>query len=162
MSPDQDILIRRYEDRDLNQLITLIRELQAHELQLFDRMKQPGDIGEWYVKDLQHRCDDQSGEILVAECEGRLAGYAAVMTAITMDDPEETAYTYAMISEIVVTEQYRGRGLGKRLLTECERRAVNAGARWLRISALASNTRTVQLYRHQGFADHLIELEKPL
>ena len=162
MSPDQDILIRRYEDRDLNQLISLIRQLQVYELQLFDRMKHPDEIGEWYVKDLQRRCGEHSGEILVAECEGRLAGYAAVMTAITMDDPEETAYTYAMISDIAVTERHRGKGLGKRLLTECERRAVNAGARWLRICALASNTRTMQLYRHQGFADHLIELEKSL
>ena len=158
----EHILIRRYQDSDLDQLINLVRELQSHEVRLFERMKQAGDIGAWYVEDLQRRCREHSGEILLIDCGGELAGYAAVLGTITQDDPDETAYVYAMVADIAVTERYRGRGLGKRLLSECERHARDAGARWLRISVLAGNTRALQLYRHHGFADHLVELEKPL
>lgn len=158
----QHIHIRGYEDRDLDQLINLVCELQSYEAQLFDRMKHPDDIGEWYVEDLQRRCREHSGEILLAECRGELAGYAVVLSDVVQDDPDEITYAYAVVADIAVTERYRGRGLGKRLLAECERYALDAGARWLRISALAGNTRALQLYRHHGFADHLVELEKPL
>lgn len=162
MGIDDDIRIRRYEDRDLDPLIGLIQELQAHELSLFDRMKHPDDIGEAYVADLQCQCREQAGQILIAEHRGHLAGYAAVMTNVVQDDADEVAYTYALISEIAVTRRYRGKGLGRRLLGECERHAVAAGTRWLRIGVLAGNTGAHRLYRKFGFEDRLIDLEKPL
>lgn len=162
MSPADDIHIRPYEDRDCEQLILLVRELQAHEVELFDRMKQPGDLGKGYVDNLQRLCRDHAGEIIVLECCGRIAGYAAVLTAVESDDPDEVAYTYALVSDIMVTRDQRGKGLGKRLLNHCERHAIEAGATWLRITALAGNTGALDLYRKHGFADHILELEKPL
>ncbi|MGI9463523.1 MAG: GNAT family N-acetyltransferase, partial [Aestuariivirgaceae bacterium] len=146
------ICIRTYKENDAEQLITLIRELQAHELTIFDRMKPPSDIGAWYVENLLRQVEEHSGQILVAERASRLIGYAAVMTSMTQDDPEEIAYSYAYVADIAVTKDHRGTGLGKRLLTECEKLALNRGAKWLRINALAGNIRAVEFYRQFGFS----------
>ena len=75
---------------------------------------------------------------------------------------DEEHYTYAYVADLVVTESRRGTGVGRRLLTACEDIAVKAGARWLRISALAANGQVRALYHRFGFSDHLITLEKPI
>ena len=144
------------------QLVELVRELQAHEHKLFDRMKPPADIGSWYVDALLKQCHDNDGEILLLIANGSLAGYAAVLTKAVQDAPDETSYTYAVVNDLAVTAKARGRGFGRMLLGECERRARDAGTRWLRIHVMASNESAVGLYRSFGFSDHLIELEKPL
>ena len=162
MALDSTIQIRPYEPGDRDDLITIVRELQSHERQFFDRMKPPEDIGAWYVEDLLKQCRDSSGEILVLESEGRIAGYATILTDVVQDDPDEMPYSYALIGDLAVAGNMRCRGLGKRLMEECERRAREGGAKWLRISVLARNSHALTLYRKLGFADHVVDLEKPL
>ncbi len=162
MAAEHTIQIRNYQPDDRDELIALVRELQSHELQFFDRMKQPQDIGPWYVEELQRQCRKSAGEILVLDCAGRIGGYATILTAVEQDECDEVRYTYALVGDIAVSGDLRCQGLGRRLLEECEDRARKAGARWLRICALDGNAHALNVYRKFGFDDHLIELEKAI
>ena len=154
--------IRTYASTDRDALLQLVRELQMHEVRLFDRMKPADQIGAEYIAGLNDQCSEHDGEILVAEMAGRIVGYAAVMKRIRQTDPDETDYVYADVFDLAVTEQARGTGIGGALLNACEGLARQAGTRWLRISVLAKNNGALALYRKFGFREHLIQLEKPL
>jgi GNAT superfamily N-acetyltransferase len=156
------IEIRHYRADDRDQVIGLARELQAHERAVYDRMLPPPAIGRGYVEALLADCSKYGGGIIIAEIEGALVGYAVVETTVHEESIDEEHYTYAYVADLVVTESRRGAGVGRRLLSACEDIAVKAGARWLRISALAANEPARTLYRRFGFADHLITLEKPI
>jgi GNAT superfamily N-acetyltransferase len=74
-----------------------------------------------------------------------------------LDDPP--GY-YALITDLVVLEPHRGRGIGRRLLEKAEAYAKQAGATELRIGVLANNGTARRLYLEVGFRPHLEVLNK--
>jgi ribosomal protein S18 acetylase RimI-like enzyme len=157
------VTIRTYRDDDLIQLLEIARELQGFELALHDRMMPVEDIGNWYVEALQARCTAEKGEILVAEQDATLLGYATIFTEVAQSgEIDEVPYLYAEISHVAVRASSRGAGVGKLLMAECEKQARSAGRAWIRINVLANNPAARGLYEQLGFHDHLIVMEKPL
>lgn len=155
--------IRTYRETDLDSLLALIRELQANEVALFDRMKPVADMGVWYVDRLKKYCAEDEGVILIAEEHGAALGYAVVLTRSVEDGKgDEVAYDYAYVIDLVVAQEARRRGIGRMLLAECERRARAAGRDDLRITVLAANRGAHELYRAFGFADLLVNMRKRL
>jgi ribosomal protein S18 acetylase RimI-like enzyme len=155
--------IREYEKSDTPALIALIRELQASEVVLYERMKPAADMGQWYVDLLKKYCAEDEGIILIAEENGRALGYAVVLTRSVEDGTkDEVAYDYAYVIDLVVAKKARRRGIGRMLLEDCERRARAAGRDDLRITVLARNEGAHALYRSFGFDDLLIDMRKVL
>jgi GNAT superfamily N-acetyltransferase len=155
--------IREYRETDAERLIALIRELQAHEVALYDRMKPAVDMDHWYIDLLKKQCAEENGVILIAEENGLVLGYATVLTNVIEDGSgDEVAYAYAYVGDLVVAQEARRRGIGKLLLAECERRSRLAGRDELRISALARNSGARETYRAFGFDDLLVDMRKAL
>lgn len=163
---DDSIPIRTFskDSNDRSNLLALVRELQAHEHALDDRMKDPSDLGMEYVDRLLSKCALTSGKILVAESTdgGGLVGYAVVLCRIVCQEYDEVQYEYGEISELAVTASWRGRGIGSRLLQMCEEAVRAHGVKYLRTTALAKNAGALQLYERNGFRERLVELEKKL
>jgi ribosomal protein S18 acetylase RimI-like enzyme len=67
---------------------------------------------------------------------------------------------YAEISEMFVTERSRGRGVGRALMAELERRARAAGASSLNVLTAADNKPALGLYRAMGFEEFSVALQK--
>jgi ribosomal protein S18 acetylase RimI-like enzyme len=158
------VTIRHYRDEDEASVIALVRELQAHELVFYELMKPPGDIGSWYVQLMRERCGKEAGHILVAEDgDGVVVGYAAVMTECSStDEIDEVPYSFGQLADLMVAAQYRGRGIGRKLIDACEEIARAAGRSEFRIGVLARNDRAHGVYRRLGFADHHITMRKRL
>jgi ribosomal protein S18 acetylase RimI-like enzyme len=157
------VQIREYVESDTPSLIALIRELQASEVALYDRMKSVADMGQWYIDLLKKQCAEDEGVILVAEENGVALGYAVVLTRSVEDGTaDEIAYDYAHVVDLVVAKEARRRGIGRMLLDDCERRAREAGRDDLRITVLARNEGAHALYRDFGFDDLLIDMRKVL
>ncbi|MEM7223748.1 MAG: GNAT family N-acetyltransferase [Pseudomonadota bacterium] len=158
-----DLEIRDYQPGDRAALLALVRELQAAEGALYDRMKPPEAIGDWYVDGLLESCRTKQGRILVACDGGAPVGYAVILTEVSSEDElDEIDFTYAYVQDIAVGARMRRRGIGARLLGACEEIARAAGARWLRISVLSDNQPAVGAYLKTGFKPLFTELEKPL
>jgi len=157
------IAVRDYAEADKAQFLAVARDLQSYEVSLYDRMMPVSDIGDWYIAALQKMCVEEDGTILVAEASHEIVGFATIFTRVTqMGEIDEVAFTYAGISHIAVKSGWRGKGIGKLLLGECERRARQAGCKWLRLGVLANNGSARGLYEKLGFHDHLVIMEKSL
>jgi ribosomal protein S18 acetylase RimI-like enzyme len=154
--------IRDYLEDDEAALIGLIRQLQAHEGKFYDRMLPPEEIAGWYVDALRSDCQQHAGHIRMACIEATVVGYCAILTRVESEDADEKPYRYAYVSELAVAEKARGKGIGKLLLADAERLARAAGAQWLRVSVLTRNTTAHEVYKSHGFADRLVNMEKPL
>jgi GNAT superfamily N-acetyltransferase len=160
---NSDIVIRPYEPRDESEVVELVRQLQRHEGLLYDRMSPPEDIGAWYVASILRETREAAGEVLVALHGGAVAGYATLLARVSSEDErDEMVFTYAYIGDLVVEVQSRGKGIGRALLAECERRARQAGRKWLRITVLAANHSAHGAYERFGFTDLFRYMEKPL
>lgn len=158
-----EIRIRDYEPEDAAGLLALVRELQAAEAAVYDRMKPPDQIGQWYLDGLLESCRTHKGRLLVASDGEALLGYAVVLTEMSSEDePDEVPYRYAYVQDLAVGAGARGRGLGTRLLARCEALAREAGVRWLRVSVLSDNAAAVGVYRKAGFRPLFMDMEKDL
>lgn len=157
------ITIREYVAADAAAVIAIAKDLQSHELTIYDRLKPVDAIDSDYLKNLWADVDKRTGKFLVAEHDGSVAGYCTLLTNCdSSEDDIEVFYRYSVISDIGVRESTRSLGLGKALLDECEKIVRASGIKWLRLSVMADNVRARQFYAREGFAEHRIRLEKPL
>ena len=159
----EDIVIREYRPEDLEQVIEIVRDIQRHEGSLYDRMLPPEAIGDWYVEKQLQDCAVTGGAILVAETNGRVAGYASLMVEVSSEeDRDEIDYLFAYVPDLGVAQAMRGKGIGTALLAACEERARRAGRKWIRLSVLAANGDAHRLYSRLGYDPHIVTLEKRL
>lgn len=157
------VAIRVFEDRDLDGVIGVAYDLQHAECLLFNRMKPPQDIGEDYFSNMRKEVEKHQGAFLVAERAGKIVGYCTLLTHCdSSDQSDETFYRYAHVWDLAVAAPHRSGGIGKMLIDEAERISRAAGIPWLRLSVLAANAAARRFYARQGFAEHLIEVEKAL
>lgn len=70
--------------------------------------------------------------------------------------------TRIYISEIHVDERYRGRGIGKQLLTAVEGMARSRGYKALYIHAEGDKDDVIRLYQQQGYVIERVQLRKGL
>ena len=81
--------------------------------------------------------------VIVAECGGRLAGYALVLFR-----PNSAV---GRLYSIAVAPEETGRGIGGRLLAAAEERALARGCMILRLEVHARNVAAIRLYDKAGY-----------
>lgn len=150
------------EHSDLDRVRDCLIELQDSERMLDPRMPSGEEIASKYIPQMLERCVECQGTILVAEIDGDVAGYATVFTKVRSEELQEEGIEYGLVSDLVVTKSFRGRGLGRQLLEAAESYARARGVNWLRIGFLAGNQPAGDLYTSMGFSNLYVELEKDL
>ena len=85
--------------------------------------------------------------VLVAESGGRVTGWIHVAPSVTLEsDPS------AEIAGLVVDEEFRGLGIGARLMAEAEAWAASQGYGLMRVRSNVKRNRARQFYERAGFA----------
>lgn len=87
-----------------------------------------------------------SARVLVAEVDGCIGG--ALILLLRRNSG------WARIYSVVVHPDYRGLGIGRRLVEAAEMQARRAGRHGLSLEVRADNTPARSLYRSLGYADH--------
>jgi|SRR5690606_20804719 len=87
--------------------------------------------------------DSKTASLLVAELEGRVAGYALLF--------HRQGSRSARLYSLAVAEQFASRGIGRRLLEATEARARALGRTVLSLEVREDNERAGQLYLQAGF-----------
>ena len=108
------------------------------------------------------RCRESNGKIFVVDFGGPIGGFACVLTRVKSAEPDAGLTEYGLVSHLIVLEEFRGHGYGRKLLAMVEAYALSEGVRWLRIEVLASNVVARGLYLDGGFKEYGLELEKDL
>ncbi len=157
------VTIRDYRDSDKTPVIVLVRELQTHESEIYDRMRPAETLGNWYIQRLKNDIAKHRGSFIVAEASQTIVGYATLLTEVSSENErDEILYTCAYVGDLAVAASYRGSGIGRTLLNECEKRARDAGQKWLRLGVHAGNHGARAFYAKAGLAEKFLTLEKPL
>ena len=137
-------------------------ELQNHERAIDSRIPSGEDIVDAYLPEMLNRCGNCMGKILVAEVDGEIAGYVTILTKVTSEELAAGDFEYGLVSDIVILQKYRKRGLGRELLDAAETYARACKVKCLRIGALEGNQAARTLYSSMGFSCLYVELEKDL
>src|SRR5919108_2158590 len=135
-------------------------ELQEFERGIDSRLRPGETIADEYCAQIHARCREADGRVFVAEYDGAVVGFVGVLAREQFTALDEPPGTYALITDLVVLERYRNRGIGRRLLERAEEYARVAGASELRIGVLMQNAAARRLYLDDGFVPHLQILAK--
>ena len=107
-----------------------------------------------------------TGELLVArapnggsESESGLIGFVGFSVERGGYDRDGVRGT---VSNLYVTPEWRGEGVGAALLDAAERALAGEGADRVALEALAANDRAREFYADHGYDRHRVELTKPL
>lgn len=163
MSTPGSPTIRAYDaTRDVEAATACIVELQEFERALEPQLPPGPAMASAYLAVLVERCARHAGRLFVAEMDGRVVGFAAVLGRVEPEAPDQEQAAHAYVSDLVVLPGFRSRGLGRRLLDAAEALAREVGTRRLEIGVLAKNPEAARLYRDFGFVDFRISMTKRL
>ena len=95
------------------------------------------------------------GGVLIADVGGRIAGYLFYGCSSPLILKEDIC----RIFDLYVKPEFRGRGIGKRLLEAAINEIKSRGIKTIRIDVISSNERAINLYRKFGFEDFIYTLE---
>lgn len=92
-------------------------------------------------------------DILVAQCDVQLLGFALVLMTHTPPYRCFVPHPYADLLDLAVLLAARGKGLGTLLLQAVKSWAKAYGADYLELGALSNNQGAVRLYEREGFRE---------
>ena len=96
----------------------------------------------WTLKDFEKEMTvNRCARYLVAECGGKIVGFAGAW--IILDESHMT--------NIAVLPEWRGRGIGRRLMEALLQYASNLGAAYMTLEVRAGNEKAQALYKSLGF-----------
>jgi RimJ/RimL family protein N-acetyltransferase len=146
------IIIREARESDLEQLYIFEQGVIAAE-RPFDPTLRPGSIHYYDLPGLMNSPDSQ---LIVAEFDGKLiaSGYARIEKSEAYLQHEHHAYLGFMF----VVEEFRGRGINKKIVAELQKWALSKNINELRLEVYYPNSAAIRAYEKIGFSKHMIEM----
>ena len=157
--------IREYDRaRDAAAVRALFIELHEAERAIDPRMRPSEEITDAYLAKSDERLREYDGTLYVAEREtdGLVVGYVSVWRRYVSEELDDPPGEMGYVSDLVVSADARGLGVGRALLRHAEAVVRDAGVATLRLAVLAGNRAALALYEDEGFAPAELVLEKPL
>ncbi len=111
---------------------------------------------------LHQRATDSGGVILVAERDGAVIAHLVLAFERFGPYVREELRDYALVADLFVRAAHRGRGIGRALIAEAERRAIERNMPRILLGVVHGNHAAERSYRRQGFRDYALELIKTL
>jgi len=147
---------------DRESIIDLIYALNVFEADISGDRRRDRSAAAAYYDELLQRLARRNGRLVLAETDGRVVGAMGFVIEQDAAYVVEDVRRHGVVTDLVVHEQWRGRGIGSLLLKEAERLAREAGLKRLTIGALAGNENAERVYRAFGFEPYVSILVKAL
>ena len=101
-------------------------------------------------------------DILLAELEGQVVGFAHVMILEQKRIPCLKAERVIYLQDLDVAEKFRSRGIGAKLIEACKEYGKSHGANFMRTQVFPQNVRGMSFYERQGFSEKMKTIESYL
>jgi GNAT superfamily N-acetyltransferase len=156
------ITLRTAQPHDRDTVVELIHRLNMFEAELTGDRRRDHGAANAYYDDLMTRLSRRGGRIVLAEIG------SVVVAAMGFSLDQDAAYVaddvrqHGTVTDLIVDEEYRGQGIGQKLLVEAERLTREAGHKRLVIGALVANERAERTYRQFGFEPYVTIMKKEL
>ena len=120
------------------------REMRPEDAAAVEEIERASFAVPWSRRAFWEEAQNERTVYLVALLEGEIVGYAGAW--IILDE--------AQITNVAVTPEKRGQGVGRRLMEEMMRRAKARGAMRMTLEVRPSNEAALTLYKSCGFQDY--------
>jgi GNAT superfamily N-acetyltransferase len=154
------VIVRTYRSGDQDYVKRCIIELQEFERTLEADRVEGERVAERNLQELQEEHNQNTGKMFVAEVEEEVVGFINIRFEHESQMYLSSLMDYAYISDLVVLQAHRGRGIGTMLLQGAEDFARQQGATDLKIQVLARNQQATDVYLRAGFRPYEITLLK--
>lgn len=134
----QEIYIRKLEAEDVTQLASLVGELGYE-----------SDV-ELVKKQVDSILSGQDNSIYVAECENNIVGYIQCFVTVRLTSP-----TFVEIGGLVVSEQYRRKGIGTKLVNHASQSFIEIGA--IRVRCNVKRPAAHEFYKRLNFSENKVQ-----
>lgn len=138
-----EITFKPAEAIHINLLIEMMRELYAYDQTAFDEQAHRSALR-------QLLADASFGRVYLMEADGDVVGYIVLTLSFSLEYHGRDA----LIDEIYVREEYRGRGIGTRGLEFIEGICRELDVKALHLAVERANTNAQAVYRRAGFVEH--------
>ena len=101
----------------------------------------------------------ENQDILLAEVDGQVVGFAHVMILEQKRIPCLKAERVIYLQDLDVAEKFRSRGIGARLIEACKEYGKSRGADFMRTQVFPQNVRGMTFYERQGFTEKMKTIE---
>ena len=150
-------MITRIADRnDIKALQTLYFELENDAVQFQPEHFVHGNRDEAFFS-MIFDSDDQ--DIIVAEQDGKIVGFAHVMILKQKKVPCLKPETVVYLQDLDVTEELRSQGIGAMLINACKDYGKEKAADFMRTQVFPQNTRGMKFYERAGFSEKMKTIE---
>lgn len=150
--------IRNARPNDFDSLIDLYTDMLGYEHGECDESINSdfaaSDLGRGYIRLITDYVDGYLG--VVYEENDIIKGFAALRDVPSFEYAHRMNVKQAQVQTLVVGKQWRGQGIGRALITECQKIAKINGYTHLKIVSLAVNERARGLYSNTGFHEQEI------
>ena len=145
-----EIVVREAEQGDKILLDALFREeLELHRKLMPDIFTIPETVVNeaW----LESVLEGEDRSLVVAEHEGRIVAAILYRVAMSPDGPIFRERTFGYVEELVVSEDFRGKGVGQKLLAHAARDLGSRGITEIEVNVWENNVMGCAFYEKQGF-----------
>ncbi len=157
--------IRNATPDDFNAVQVLYRQLLEYEANELGHNVNPEFADSDYgVECLRGFVADNVGTMAVVyeDKDGVVKGYASLRDVPVLEVAHKNNVKQCEIETLCVDQSCRGQGIGKQLIDECKRIAIENGYTNLKIVTLVNNDRAKNLYQSCGFQERNITFEMEL
>lgn len=163
MTRDAPPAIRPAEEHDLALLTEMLGAFQE------DARRHDGDLAPGAMvgtaevaRDMLATCRAREGVVLIAEVDGRPAGFAGCTMQADDISRRPGRRRTLELDDLYVAPEARRHGVGRALIEAVAEHGRRAGACRMVVTAYAANAEAAALYRDAGFGDHLVTLQRAL
>ena len=150
------MIIRIADKEDIRDLQQLYYELENDAVRFQPEHFVHGERDEGFFDGI-FNADNQ--DILVAEQDGRIIGFAHVMILeqkkVPCLKPEKVIY----LQDLDVAEELRSQGIGAKLIDACKEYGKEKGTDFMRTQVFPQNTRGMKFYEGAGFSEKMKTIE---
>jgi len=141
------VIIRPAVDADLDEILSIHNLAIRESLAIWTDVEvDRADRERWLAA---HVADGHP--VIVAEIDGRVAGYAAYGQW-----REKLGYRFTVENSVYVAEEFQRRGVARALMVELIRLAREAGMHTMIAGIEAGNTASIELHRQLGFEEPVV------
>ncbi len=155
------MIVRKAKEQDIDAIIKLLDELETAHLGLNlseteRKFMQKSQDAHKIIKDgLEKSLKKDTGCLLVAEENGNAVGY--LKAEIDVRSPTKLHNKKLYIRHLIVSNDYRNRGVGRKLLEKAEAFAKENKIQFITLKTSPKNKSSTDFYKSLGFEDIYIE-----
>lgn len=148
------------DDRDL--IVQCITEMQEYERKLEACYLPAEKMVDEHTDYILEEQDNNKGRVILAFINNQIAGMIGVWREGELDDYISGPAEITEITDLIVLNEFRGAGLGSKLIAQAENYTREIGLDMMKVSVLTRNYYAKDLYAKEGYRDYTLEMVKKI